>query len=86
MYEVQRRTSHGEWETLGTFRWEGNAWALIIDRLNGMRRRRVTVFPETHERVTVVDDALMSCIAIRETGQAPALIDVMGVQFRVVRY
>lgn len=84
MYEVQRRASHGEWETLGTFRLEGNAWTLIIDRLIGMRRRRVTIFPETHERVTVVDNALMTCIAIRGTEQAPALIDVMGVQFRVI--
>lgn len=84
MYDVQRRTSHGEWETVSTFRREDNAWTFVIDKLIRMRRRRVSIFREAHERVTVVDNALMSCTAIRAGEQAPELIDVMGVQFRVI--
>lgn len=80
MYEVQRRAGNGEWTTVNAFRLEEDAWAAVIDKLSGMRRRRTTIFHEGHERVTVIDKALKD---IRAGLVTPEHVDVMGVQFRV---
>ena len=84
MYEVQRRTIHGQWETISASHRESDAWTFVIDKLKAMRRRRTTIFHEGHERVKVVDKALKECEDIRAGIAAPARIDVMGVQFRVI--
>ena len=84
MYEVQRRAGNGQWTTIGTFRRESDVWSEITDKLMAMRRRRTTIFPEGHERVKVIDRAVKECENIREELTAPARIDVMGVQFRVI--
>lgn len=84
MYEVQRRAGHGQWETISTSHRESDAWTFVIDKLKAMRRRRTTIFHEGHERVKVVDRAVKECEDIRAGLTAPARIDVMGTQFRVI--
>ena len=84
MYEVQRRTIHGQWETISTSHRESDAWSEVTDKLMARRRRRTTIFHEGHERVKVVDRAVKECEDIRAGLTAPARIDVMGVQFRVI--
>lgn len=83
MYEVQRRAGNGEWMTVNAFHVESDAWAAVIDKLSGMRRRRTTIFHDGHERVTVIDEALKECEDIRAGLIAPEHVDVMGVQYRV---
>ena len=84
MYEVQRRAGNGQWTTIGTFRRESDAWTEVSNKLASMRRRRTAIFHEGHERVKVIDRAVKECENIREELTAPARIDVMGVQFRVI--
>jgi len=84
MYEVQRRAGNGQWVTIGAFHREADAWAMVSDKLTGMRRRRTTIFHEGHERVTAIDKALKACEDIRAGLIAPEHVDVMGVQYRVI--
>lgn len=84
MYEVQRRAGNSQWVAIGTFHVESDAWAVIIDKLSGMRRRRTAIFHEGHERVAVIDKALKVCEDIRAGLIAPEHVDAMGVQYRVI--